>query len=114
MKFFMFRQNNSGGYFKVDEKVNKFVIIRAENIDHANEIAKKIGIYFDGKRLGYDCPCCGDRWNRAYEEMTNFEMLEYIEMLFGEFQKPITDFYFYDEFGVKFEGNAKARLATNL
>lgn len=60
--FFTFRQNNSGGSFQFDDKVTQFVIIEAEDANHANSIAESIGIYFDGCENGMDCSCCGDRW----------------------------------------------------
>ena len=44
--FYTYRQNNSYGVF--DEK------------------AENIGLYFDGVEKGRDCPCCGDRWHKAY------------------------------------------------
>lgn len=62
-KLFLFRQNNSGGYFTVDDTVDVNVVIEAESADQANEIATKhLGIYFNGVDAGFDCECCGDRW----------------------------------------------------
>lgn len=63
-KFFTFNQNNSGGRFVVDksEGICECVIIEAKNAEQANEIAEKIGIYFNGVDNDRDCPCCGDRW----------------------------------------------------
>ena len=63
--FFTFDQNNSGGRFRVDQKVTEFVIIEAIDANHANSIAESIGIYFDGCEKGFDCSCCGDRWYRT-------------------------------------------------
>lgn len=63
--FFAFRQNNSGGSFRVDSKVTQFVIIEANDANHANSIAESIGIYFDGCEKDIDCSCCGDRWYRT-------------------------------------------------
>ena len=60
--FFHFRQNNSGGNFEINGRVSKHVIIEADSAAEANEIANKIGIYFDGVASDIDCPCCGDRW----------------------------------------------------
>lgn len=69
-KFFEFCQNNSGGSFGVDKKagIGHYVIIEAMDADHANTIAERIGIYFDGCQNGMDCDCCGDRWYPAYGE----------------------------------------------
>lgn len=47
-KFFTFRQNNSGGIDHIDENLNRYVIIEANDAQHANERAQEIGIYFDG------------------------------------------------------------------
>ena len=60
--FFHFNQNNSGGFFDIDDNVRQCVIIEADNADHANDIAREIGIYFNGISRGRDCECCGDRW----------------------------------------------------
>lgn len=61
-KFYHFTQNNSGGSYDIDANVNKLVIIEAGSADEANQIAKAIGIYFDGVVTGRDCSCCGSRW----------------------------------------------------
>lgn len=66
-KFFTYRQNNSGGSFEVDDKVDVYVIIEAESAVQANSIADDIGIYFDGCEKGLDCECCGDRWAEVDE-----------------------------------------------
>ena len=63
--FYTYRQNNSGGSFKITKKVKRFVIIEADSAKKANEKAESIGIYFDGVEKGIDCHCCGDRWHRA-------------------------------------------------
>lgn len=63
-KFYTFNQNNSGGRFHFDEEagITQYVIVEANDYEHANERAKEIGLYFDGIDSGQDCPCCGDRW----------------------------------------------------
>lgn len=63
--FFSFHQNNSGGRFQIDSNVTQFVIIEANDANHANSIAEWFGIYFDGYEKGFDCSCCGDRWYRV-------------------------------------------------
>lgn len=63
--FFTFHQNNSGGRFQIDSNVTQFVIIEANDANHANSIAEWFGIYFDGYEKGFDCSCCGDRWYRV-------------------------------------------------
>lgn len=64
-RFWHFRQNNSGGNFTQNNWLDVHVVIEAKSAAHANERAKKIGIYFDGVDEGIDCGCCGDRWYPA-------------------------------------------------
>lgn len=66
--FYTYSQNNSGGGFDIDEHVTITVIIEADSADEADAKAEEIGIYFDGCDSEIDCPCCGDRWYRAYGE----------------------------------------------
>jgi hypothetical protein len=67
-KFFHFSQNNSGGSFVTNDMVCETVIIEARDVDDANNIAVSKGIYFDGVDEGSDCECCGDRWNRVWDD----------------------------------------------
>lgn len=60
--FYDFWQNNSGGYFIINDKVAPIVWIEARNASEANAIAESIGIIFDE-----GCECCGDRWGRVSE-----------------------------------------------
>ena len=64
--FYTYRQNNSYGVFDVDEHVKHYVIIEADSASEADEKAESIGLYFDGVKDDIDCPCCGDRWHKAY------------------------------------------------
>ena len=68
--FYVFRQNNSGGSWDIDELngIGKIVIVEADNEDSAVEEAEKIGLYFDGVKKGLDCECCGDRWDGYPDE----------------------------------------------
>lgn len=66
--FYTYRQNNSGGSFKITKKIKHYVIIEADSAKEANEKAEHIGIYFDGVEKDIDCPCCGDRWHKVIEE----------------------------------------------
>lgn len=65
--FYLFRQNNSGGVFTVDEGrgIAMYVIVEAPTSGLANTRAEEIGLYFDGVEAGLDCECCGDRWQRV-------------------------------------------------
>ena len=61
-KFWHYSQNNSGGYFVVDEKngVCEEVIIEAKNTTEAWKRLKKIGSKTEG--FFSFCDCCGKRW----------------------------------------------------
>lgn len=63
MKYYTYCQNNSFGVFKGPW----YVIVEAPDADTANQIAERNGLYFNGIAAGIDCPCCGDRWHRAWE-----------------------------------------------
>lgn len=63
LKWYRFRQNNSGGHFILNDKVCAEIYIEAESPAVANRKAEDIGIYFDGVNKGIDCECCGDRWS---------------------------------------------------
>lgn len=59
MSYFIYRQNNSGGYFTGP---SIYFVVTADDADTANSIAVANGLYFDGNG---DCECCGNRWDRA-------------------------------------------------
>ncbi|MCI4129405.1 DUF7296 family protein [Bacillus haynesii] len=65
MAFYNYDQNNSGGYFEVNEKVCHRLFIEADSREEADDIAESLGVYWDGIEKGLDCPCCGDRWQSA-------------------------------------------------
>ena len=65
--FYKYSQNNSGGGFDADERVQPRVFIEAESENEAEVIADRLGIYFDGVEKGHDCECCGDRWSYPNE-----------------------------------------------
>lgn len=65
MKFFHYRQNNSGGSFG-GPAIN--VIVEAPNAEVANALAREAGVYFDGCETGRDCSCCGDRWCAKWDD----------------------------------------------
>lgn len=66
--FWTFSQNNSGGSFVEDKQVSHHVVIEATDKDSAESRAENVGIYFNGVDEGQDCPCCGDRWHRPYQD----------------------------------------------
>ena len=62
--FYEYDQNNSGGGFDADEKVQPKVIIEANSEAEAERIAvDDLGIYFNGVEDERDCECCGSRWS---------------------------------------------------
>ena len=64
--FYHYSQTNSGGSSDFDKEkgITHHVVIEAESASLADRRAEAIGLYFDGEG---DCPCCGIRWNEAYE-----------------------------------------------
>lgn len=64
MKFYEFTQNNSGGYFDVDENVSHRVIIEAETEEEAEEKFRPMIENQSGS-----CECCGERWWVSAEEV---------------------------------------------
>ena len=56
-QFYSFDQNNSGGYFDVNENVTHRVIIEATSKEHAEALFEPMIEDQSGS-----CPCCGDRW----------------------------------------------------
>ena len=60
-RFYEFSQNNSGGFFDVDENVCHRVVIEATDADHAQRILEPMIENQSGS-----CSCCGDRWT-AYD-----------------------------------------------
>jgi hypothetical protein len=58
--FYTYNQNNSGGWFRVNEFVSEKVIVEARNAADADEFAAEtLGMDFSGAN---DCECCGRRW----------------------------------------------------
>ena len=62
MKFYEFCQNDSGGFFKVDDKVCHRLFIEANTFAEAVDKAEELGCYWNGVDEGIDCECCVDRW----------------------------------------------------
>jgi hypothetical protein len=74
--FYEFSQNNSGGTFVVNDKLDEMVIIEAESPVEANRRAELIGVYFDGDG---DCRCCGNRWSSVWEDEKGTEVPSYYD-----------------------------------
>lgn len=63
MNWYSFTQNNSGGYFAVDDEICHRLFIEAESFDDAIKKAEELGCYWDGVNKGIDCSSYGDRWS---------------------------------------------------
>jgi hypothetical protein len=66
MKLFKYHQNNSFGEWQ--DNMPRVLEVWAETPQGADIKAESMGVYFDGCEKGIDCPCCGDRWYREYDE----------------------------------------------
>ncbi len=57
MSYYVYDQNNSGGFYITNDDVMSVVIVEADNFDEATEtITKIVEDYSDF------CYCCGERW----------------------------------------------------
>jgi hypothetical protein len=70
MAYFIFIQNNSGGYYTAP--AIQFVVT-ADDAETANKIALGNGLYFDGSG---DCDCCGARWREVVAEDASDEVAQ--------------------------------------
>lgn len=79
-KFWAFNQNNSGGYFVVDDDngVCEWVIIEAKTPKKAWKKLKKIGKRVQG--FWDYCNCCGERWYNYMDESDGTDK----PMIYGE------------------------------
>lgn len=59
LKWFLFDQNNSGGYYVTDDYVASKVWIQARN---AEEAISRMEAILENTDLSY-CDCCGPRWS---------------------------------------------------
>lgn len=74
-KFLTYHQNNSGGYYMIDDNVKHYVIIEGYDLWQIEAFANKI--LEDYRNY---CPCCGERWSSYFDE-TN---LTDDPMIYGE------------------------------
>lgn len=89
LKWYQFRQNNSGGRFTQNDSVGTYVLIQARSGEEANDLAEdKAGIYFNGCDDGQDCSCCGDRWYRTSSDDGDKEPLIYDTPVEDYFSSP--------------------------
>ena len=70
-KFYTVHQNNSGGYFMLDEAagIGHYIIIEANNIDECLSRLKHITREFTEY-----CECCGERWMDYFDEEDGMEV----------------------------------------
>lgn len=61
LKWFHYRQNNSGGYFIINNTVAEDVYIQAPSAAEAEERAEAIFAEYSEY-----CECCGRRWSTGY------------------------------------------------
>lgn len=100
--FHSYAQNNSCGSLTVNDEVANFVFIEADDSDQADEIACKIGIYFNGVDDGLDCECCGDRWyssgseGEAEPKIYGESIAEYRDVLNTKVGEPYAHVYYKD------------------
>ena len=69
LKWYHFRQNNSGGYFIENEIVGEDVFIQAHSAKEAVHIADKL---FEG--YSEYCDCCGERWYTWLDEDDGYDV----------------------------------------
>ena len=77
--FYAYHQNNSGGNFIINDKLEEIVVIEENSIENANKKAIAIGIYFNGVKNNRDCECCGNRWSSIPEEEDIFNNIMNID-----------------------------------
>ena len=105
-KFYTYSQNNSGGWFEYNKNVCEYVIIEAKSAEHANNIAKSIGIYFDGCSQGIDCSCCGDRWHEQDDDENGKDE----PMIYGELVHEMTKNTFRNKCIIHYLDGRKERV----
>ncbi len=65
--FYVFSQNNSGGYFVTDENVASEIIIEAT--EEVLAMARLDEILSQKPEYTNFCPCCGMRWYPEYSDV---------------------------------------------
>lgn len=81
-KWWVFSQNNSGGYFIQNDDVDHYVAIQALNVEHALSRAERIFACYSEY-----CGCCGERWDYWAEEDEGTEIPEIYGEIYTE-KKP--------------------------
>jgi hypothetical protein len=76
LKWYHFSQNNSGGYFIVDDEVANDVFIQERNVQAA--VSKAEDLFADRSQF---CDCCGQRWSTSYIDESDGHP---VPMIYGE------------------------------
>lgn len=86
-KFWYVNQNNSGGSFDFNEEwgITHFLVVEALDKNHAISILENIVDSYPNR--GYDCPCCGFRWNLYIYEEEGSNEPEVYEMPVADYVK---------------------------
>lgn len=74
MKWYKYTQNNSGGYYDVNDKVSKWVFIERELESQADEFFSRLTC-----DASPDCACCGARWYGLDDEL-EFPFVEFVDV----------------------------------
>jgi hypothetical protein len=70
-RFYSFQQNNSGGYYAVDDTVAEVVIFEADSAEDANNRAEEKGVFDYGF-----CECCGERFGRQWSDEKGYKSVK--------------------------------------
>lgn len=115
MNWYEYSQNNSGGSFDVNDKVCHRLYIQAETAEQANAKAEELECYWDGCASDMDCPCCGDRWYRNYDDAgvdTNGKsIIDYVQELCDNYGWTVPDARLFYDNGKVTELFSKRKLA---
>jgi hypothetical protein len=81
MRYFLFKQNNSGNFYIKDKDfgINENIIIEAKNEDKADDIFFNIAKKYGYEKFNYSCECCGPRWDGEVE--ASFDFIELINFI---------------------------------
>lgn len=96
-KFYHFTQNNSGGYFDIDDNVCNHVIIEALNEDQARSLLSPLIVC-----QSPSCECCGDRWAIDYPTLVDINRIKengYVVSCYNVFSKNETKTRWYKKYG---------------
>ena len=77
MKYYLFKQNNSGNFYIKDNDfgINENIIIEAENENEADSIFFNIAKKYGYEKFNDFCKCCGPRWDGEIDRFFNFIQL---------------------------------------